>query len=75
MFLLVCCTASTGFVHTEELLEEVDDLEEEAGNAAFVTVAGAVVNFNFTAIFTGITFIIVSFCRNFISVIAVTTFA
>lgn len=50
MFLLVCCTASTGFVHTEELLEEVDDLEEEAGNAAFVAVAGAVVYLTFTAI-------------------------
>ena len=39
----MCNTASTNFVHTEELLEEVDNLEEEACYAALVTVARAIV--------------------------------
>ena len=38
----MCYTALAFLICSEELLEEVDDLEEEAGNAAFVAVAGAI---------------------------------
>ena len=36
-------TASTNFVHAEELLEEVEDFEEESLNEVSVTLAGAII--------------------------------
>ena len=40
-FLIVCYTAGTGFIHTEYLIEEAENLPDESGKAFLMTVTGA----------------------------------